>query len=225
MSMICLWLFDLNKNLLSTGNFYRYFWDFTNPAAAEYFISSVTESLNSAAVDGTFTDDVSGLPAEHAQVMSRINMTSKQLEELQIATLATHSRLVTTLIAAGKYNWQAFGGGDGAGPGINQDECATFIRSRCSEEFQRRAMMMDAGHASNQSVAAFLIVRPPIAFLGWGWESDDKKNWDDIFLLQPGTPTGLCTEEKAGVFLRRWTNGVVKLDCNTWTASLPFPSL
>eukprot|EP01045_Picozoa_sp_COSAG04_P024566 COSAG04_NODE_3082_length_3189_cov_1.949191_4_plen_34_part_00 len=29
--------------------------------------------------------------------------------------------------------------------------------------------MMDAGAADNQTVAAFLIARPPIGYLGWGW--------------------------------------------------------
>ena len=49
-------------------------------------------------------------------------------------------------------------------------------------------MMMAAGDASNSSVAAFLIVRPPIGFIGWGWESDDGK-WpkSNIFNLQVGS--------------------------------------
>jgi hypothetical protein len=48
-------------------------------------------------------------------------------------------------------------------------------------------MMMGAGSASNSTVAAFLVVRAPIAFIGWGWESDDKK-WptSNIFNLQVG---------------------------------------
>ena len=149
----------------------QFFWDFTNPAAADYFIASVTASLDSTAVDGTFTDDVGGLPEEHAQVMSRINMTTAQLDALRDATAVTHERLVTTLVAAGKYNWQAFGGGDGTGPGISEGDCAAFMRGRCTPEFQKGPMMMAAGDAGNQSIAAFLIVRPPIGFIGWGWES------------------------------------------------------
>ena len=30
-------------------------------------------------------------------------------------------------------------------------------------------VVMDAGAADNQTVAAFLIARPPIGYLGWGW--------------------------------------------------------
>merc|ERR1711865_736223 len=86
----------------------QFFWDFTNPKAADYFISSVVASLDDPAVDGTFTDDVGGLPQEHVHAMSRINMTAPQLTALQDATTATHTRLVSELIKAGKYNWQAF---------------------------------------------------------------------------------------------------------------------
>ena len=59
---------------------------------------------------------------------------------------------------------------------------------------------------------------------GFGWVSDDH-DWREGFYLQPGEPTGLCEESKPGVFSRAWTAGVASLDCNTFKASLPFPSL
>lgn len=43
----------------------QFFWDFTNPKAAEYFINATVASLDDPAVDGTFTDDVGGVPQEH----------------------------------------------------------------------------------------------------------------------------------------------------------------
>ena len=69
-------------------------------------------------------------------------------------------------------------------PELQPQGCINFMKSRCTPEFQKQALMMshDGKHA-NQSVAAFLITRPPIAFLGYGWESDDRM-WNDIFLLQ-----------------------------------------
>ena len=147
-----------------------------------------------------------------------------ELHALQLATTATHSKLVTALIAAGKFNWQAFGGGDGTGGGVSHSNCANFMRASCAPGKQQVPMMMAAGDAANQSIAAFLITRPPIGFIGWGWESDDRK-WNDVFLLQPGAPEGLCRETSPGVFARQWTAGVAKLDCNSYTASLPFPAL
>ncbi len=204
----------------------QFFWDYTNPEAADYFISSVVASLSDPAVDGTFTDDVGGLPEEHPNVMKNINMTPAQLKELQAATTATHTKLVAALIKAGKYNWQAFGGGDGTGPGISKSSCEAFMEQHCTAAAQEAPMMMSAGAADNATVAAFLITRPPIGFIGWGWESDDRK-WpqSNIFLLQPGVPQGNCKSDGDGKFSREWSNGKATLDCTTWTAELPFPSL
>ena len=173
----------------------QFFWDFTNPAAAEYFVASVVESVMYPEVDGTFTDDVTGLPAEHTKVMSRINMTQPQLKALQDATTATHEKLVAALLKAGKYNWQAFGDGDGVAAAVSANGCAEYMRKLCDPALQAQSMAMGIGDGLNQSVAAFLITRPPIAFLGYGWESDDR-NWHDVFLLQPGKPEGLCQRRR-----------------------------
>ena len=65
---------------------------------------------------------------------------------------------------------------------------------------------------------------PSLNALLVAWQDDSK--WDDRFLLQPGEPAGLCQEGPTeGVFSREWTNGQAVLNCNSWTASLPFPSL
>ncbi len=103
-------------------------------------------------------------------------------------------------------------------------------------------MQMQAGGNQNQTLAAFLITRPPVslsfcwipfppifffffsaqhAWLGWGWESDQRQ-WLPIFQLDVGVPLGLCKEGPTGVFSRPWSRGTAQLDCNTWTASLPF---
>ena len=42
----------------------QFFWNYSNPSAAGYFISSVLNTTLNPYVDGTFTDDVTGLPAE-----------------------------------------------------------------------------------------------------------------------------------------------------------------
>ncbi len=72
-----------------------------------------------------------------------------------------------------------------------------------------------------QFVAAFLIARPPHAYLGWGWESDDR-DWNDLFYLQVGEPLGLCAEGPSGVFSRPYTLGTAGMNCNNYTATLPF---
>ena len=82
----------------------QFFWNYLNPEAASYFVSSVTASIADDAVDGTFTDDVDGLPAEHAAAPGRMNMSDADLAALRFATQTTSQTLINTLIAAGKYN-------------------------------------------------------------------------------------------------------------------------
>ena len=56
---------------------------------------------------------------------------------LQSATQASYTRLLDGLVAAGKYNWQAFvDGGDGSGPQIGRDSCQAFMRTYCAPGMQ-----------------------------------------------------------------------------------------
>ena len=219
----------------------QFFWNYLENDAAQYYINSVVASLADNATDGTFTDDVDGLPAEHPDVQAKIGMTDAELEALRFATQSTSSALIYALVAAGKYNWQAFGSHDTSAPApppgraprrgrsfrapVSPGTCAAAMRAGCTAAAQAAPLLQhhDRAHA-NQSAAAFLITRPPIAYLGFAWESDDR-DWDPVFLLQAGEPVGLCTEGPAGVFSREWTKGKAQLDCNTFTASLPFESL
>ena len=201
------------------------FWDFRVPPAADYFVSSVLATLASPAVDGTYADDVSGVPAEHPDVVRHTNLTAAEVLALQQATQATNSALIAAAVQAGKYVWQAFGAGDGASRGPTQATCVAWMQQHCTPARQAQPLLLQHNaSAANQSIAAFLIVRPPNGYLGWGWYSNDQQ-WSSLFLLQPGTPTALCAEGPPGVFSRAWTEGTAELDCNEWTASLPFPSL
>ena len=205
----------------------QFFWDYRNPAVRAYVITSILEVLQDPMVDGTFTDDVTGLPEEHSQVQSKINISNAELADLQYNTRLASQTLIDALALSGKGNWQAFGAEDGIGPAPTRNSCTSFMREFCQPFYQGRLMLMgmDTSPANKvQTVAGFLVTRPPVAYLGWGWESGDEK-WDDIFLLQVGTPLGLCEEISEGVFQRRYSLGIASLDCNSWTASLPFPSL
>ena len=98
------------------------------------------------------------------------------------------------------------------------------MRQRCTPAWQARATTQQIDTANvNQSIASFLIVRPPIAFLGNGWESD-QRSWRSEFLWDVGAPSpvgSICAEGPANVFSRTWTHGTVLLDCNTYTATIP----
>ncbi len=200
----------------------QFFWDYRVPEATDYYISSVASTLSDPAVDGTFTDDVTGFPAEHDGGPGHIKMNASDVAEVQFMTQLANAQLIDTLVAQGKYNWQAFGSQDGVGPGVKKASCAQFMRERCDPAWQTRAMTYEFDPANKaHSLAGFLIIRGPVAnYIGFGWESD-QRNWDPLFLTPVGEPTALCSEGPTGVFTRPWTNGNATLDCNSWTAAVP----
>lgn len=202
----------------------QYFWNFSNPEAAAYFISSIMTSVSDPFVDGTFLDDVTGIPSEHPEVVSQIGMSNSEVAKLQFDTQATNQMLIDILVKAGKYSWQAFGQGDTVLHGPNKTNCITFMRKYCQPDYQNRPLAFQM-HSSKgnltQTVASFLIVRPPYGWLGWGWESD-ARNWNDVFNLNVGEPEGICEEKESGIFTRVWSMGTVELNCNDWSAVLPF---
>jgi hypothetical protein len=219
----------LSCTIYHLSNFYLlplyFFPDYRNPDASLYFITSILSTLTDPAVDGTFTDDVTGVPQEHPNVQKRINISNDELANLQYATQATNQLLIEELVVAGKYNWQAFGNSDSIPKGPTQSNCASWMRSRCDAASQGRTLLVEMDDKNiNQTLAAFLVARSPYSWVGYGWESDDR-NFKEVFYLQPGSPTSLCEENTPGVFTRQWTAGVAEIDCNQWTSSLPFPSL
>ena len=104
--------------------------------------------------------------------------------------------------------------------------CIKDMRRYCAPSMQGRGMFMSwdpySAKVHNQTLAAFLVSRPPVAYLGGRLHDAD---WSPLFALDVGTPLGLCEEQTSGVFSRKWTRGVATLDCNVWQASLPFVSL
>jgi Hypothetical glycosyl hydrolase family 15 len=150
-----------------------------------------------------------------------MKLSPAEVVAIQEATGVANAALIEQAVAAGKYIWQAFGNQDGVGGGPSQSSCASWMSTRCTPDWQSRAttQQMDDKNV-NQSIASFLIVRPPIGYLGYGWESD-MKNWKSEFLWQVGEPLNNCSQPSSGVFTRDWTYGTVTLDCNTWTATIP----
>ncbi len=77
-----------------------------------------------------------------------------------------------------------------------------------------------AAFTGNESLAAFLVTRGPVAFIGQGWESGDD-SWQPVFEVDVGVPTGACAEVAADVFSRAWSYGNATLDCARWEATIP----
>ena len=209
----------------------QFFWDFRNASLRTYWVDTVIKGpfgLGAAGgfIDGFFCDDIDGLGDEHPTAAANMNLTDAEVGDIQNATQwLWASTLTDTILASGHYFWNAFPGAGRAMPlpdGPKQATCAADMRGMCARSQSAAiTMQMDPANAA-QTVAAFLVGRTPYSWIGWGWQGCSIPPWPPQFDLDTGGPTGNCTEGPAGVFSRPFQRGVAALDCNTWTASLPF---
>jgi hypothetical protein len=202
----------------------QYFIDYRNADAAAYFTRAILTTLVDNDIDGTFTDDRDGIPVEHPTLPATLHLSPLEVAEIQFATQAFGQYLATVLAANGKTCWDCLSGLNLGKRPVRGAACAPLMRSLCEPAAQARSMFMGfSGGAAqgdlNQTIAAFLVTRPPVAFLGSRWQD---AAWEPLFDLDVGEPLGLCEETSPGVFTRAWSEGVASLDCNTWTATLPF---
>ena len=161
------------------------------------------------------------MPEEHGSLPGRLGLTPAQVAAFQYDTSVANQQIIDAAITVRKYVWAAFGNQDGVGSGPSAATCSTWMRSRCTPAYQSRAITQACDTANfNQSLAAFLITRPPIAFFGYGWESD-QRNWRPEFLWDVGTPTGACVESPPNVFTRAWSHGNAVLNCSSFEAIIP----
>ena len=210
------------------------FWNFSVLRTQLVFIDSLLAVATATDdVDAFFLDDVDGFPAEHPTAPAALGMDAAAVAALRFATQSAGAAAIAALTLAGRYTWQAFGSRDTSAPhvvrpgfvGVTPASCAAFMRTYCAADYQGRPMLMHMDDAHpNATVAAFLITRPPYAYLGYAWESSDA-NFSQLFYLAVGEPAGLCAEGPPGVFQRPWSAGVPRLDCNTFSAELPFAAL
>jgi len=228
----------------------QWFIDWRNRDAAAYFVAAIVNASSLPGVDGTFTDDSAGAGTEHSTLGTILNISNATIAEIAFATQAGGNYLATVLAANGKTCFDCVGGQvswTDANFGFNQrppprtqvygkGQCSAWMRNYCAPAMQGRGMFMDwdvRGNATNheQTMAAFLITRPPVAFIGSYMMRDGpdpfpphKNAWDPLFNLDVGIPLGLCDEVKEDVFERKWSRGVASLDCSTYTATLNFKS-
>lgn len=214
---------------------FQFFWNFSTPAAAAYFRDRVMVggATASPALDGVFSDDVSGFPVEHELAAARMGVTRAEAELLNTALGEAWQSSINGLVEAGKYNWQAFQGGNddstaGAPSAAGEATCAAPMRAWCAEQGKGGALLLTAD-GSNTTAAAFLVARSDHWFLGTGWSNCGlRQSWYPQYDWRVGEPVSGCEEIKPGVFTRAFRPdgaGAVKqatLDCNAFTAEIDF---
>lgn len=99
--------------------------------------------------------------------------------------------------------------------------CTRYLRAFCVPAFQTQGILLPFSYIADAttSIASFLLARGPIAYLGFGWPSDNSY-WQPEFGWDVGVPLGPCVESPPGRFTRPWTYGDVFIDCN----SIPYPA-
>jgi len=202
-----------------------WFWDYTLPEVRDYVVNMVVAGVASPYFDGTFTDDEIGFPVEHEGAPANMGMSPEQVADVRYWAQVASGVVIAKIHDVGKYAFQAFfdGSYDGGnvGPAPNAGTCTAFMTRYCAPEFQNISFTMALDvNSFNQTLAAFLIVRGPIAYIGFGWASG-QETWRPEFLWDVGRPQGLCTVVAPGVFSRRWSYGDAVLDCNTWRGTVP----
>lgn len=205
-----------------------WFWNYSQPGVSDFVVHMVLNGTLAGGdlLDGTFTDDEIGFPVEHENVPAEIGMSAAQVAEVRLAAQVASGVVIGLLHDHGKYAFQAFFNGtyDGGnvGPAPSSATCLAFMRQYCMPAFQHTisiTMRLDVG-SLNQTLAAFLVVRGPNSFIGFGWASG-QETWRPEFKWEVGVPLGDCNESPAGVFRRPWTYGEAVLDCNTWAGTVP----
>jgi hypothetical protein len=216
----------------SAVNCRQYFWNYSNPAAAAYALAASELGplgAGSPFVDGTYLDDTQALPQEHAAAPAAMGLSPAQLLAAQNASWRWTDAAIGALAARGKFIWQGFDGArqgdpDSVAPGPTRATCAAWMAEACAPAWQAVPMTVQTD-GSNTTLAAFLIARGPVAYIGWGWgipPPGPLPPWEPLWDLDVGEPLGLCEERAAGVFSRAWSKGAASIDCNAFTATLDF---
>jgi hypothetical protein len=123
----------------------QFFWDFRNVSLQSWWIDHFVlgqTGVNSPFVDGFFTDDVGGLPQEHALAIARMGYTPTETEALHLATARTWQAAMVKMVAEGGYGWQMFGNRWLTALPPSNDTCASRMRELCAADKQNWPMMM-----------------------------------------------------------------------------------
>jgi hypothetical protein len=211
----------------------------------EYVISQT--AVGSPVIDGLFIDDfwcadaINGSCSDPVQGPSEIDRNSQAdmgLSDSDVAAitggwLSNMEAVQQAVVNAGGFTWSLFPGQANANAMPNvvtHSTCAATVAVACSPSNPYATVpllqgLTNLGQDTTQQVAAFLLMRGPYAYIGWGewgmeWPFDvplPAEVWDADY----GDPLdGHCEEQASGVFVRRYTKANVTLDCNSWKATL-----
>ena len=196
-----------------------------------------TYAANGPGVTGFFIDDSwssKGPSEENSSAIADIGLSPADVSALTAGWSSNMNAVQSALLKTNGFTWQSLWNVPGWSTTAPQAGCAAFLRDNCGPTGrpQSEPMFMNQSPAHppgpvpiaypEQSLAAFLLVRGPYAWLGTGWLG--------CLRLPPvaglgqdfGSPNGFCAETapSSGVFTRDWSKATVQLDCNSFTATI-----
>lgn len=200
---------------------------------------------------GACTDPVQG-PTEidpHNQI--DMGLTDQDVADITKGWLNGMTVVQQTIIDHGGYTWSLIPGQDNANAAptmvdnANPQACGNLIRPSCSSSSAYQTTPLLFGiHPGNstvpipfidQDIAAFLLMRGPFAYIGWGewglsWPAGSTWNsGKGVPIVRPiqmdtdyGRPINVCSETAPGsnIFQRIFTKSRIVLNCNTFTANI-----
>jgi hypothetical protein len=204
----------------------------------------------SAIINGTAncTDPVQGPSEIDSHSQEDMGLSDLDIAELTKGWLSNMRAVQQAIVDARAYTWSLLPGQANANAQpliVNATNCAALLSDVCAPRTQPRIdfarvpllMGMSPPHGNSnstalpyltQQLAAFLLMRGPYAWIGWGvwgmeWNFPKVPMPPVLFQGNFGEPQQARCERVAAtnLFQRRWSNGVVQLDCDTFQATLP----
>ena len=139
---------------------------------------------------------------------------------------ATMDVVSQAVVGAGAWFWQGFSQSSLPPASAGVDVCDAWFRA--GVEYAKCAYMQEVSSATQrplpaveQDLAAFLIVRGPHAWLGYGWVGCvTEYEFPDAWLRDYGTPITPYFNSSGSVHSREWTKATATFDCATWTGTV-----
>ena len=125
-----------------------YYWNYSSPGVSDWRLADDLAFVlkGGDGVDGLFVDDLGMFPGEGGQTTAElIGATAADVLAQQQAGSVWHQRLVEGLVAAKKYEWQAFQNGNDVGHNNNNNTvggshfdvgfCTAWMAQRCNTAY------------------------------------------------------------------------------------------
>ena len=197
-------------------------------------------------------DPTQGPSEMDSHAVQDMGLTDEKVREITINWMETMTYAKEALLQQKAYTWSLIEGQAYANAypftidtssmnaTAQTDYCLKAMREACrpTSLWQHKPRLF--GFAQNGTaltqvpvdIAAFLLIRGPYTYAGWGeWGMEwpiDNVPLPSEFFVDYGEPMAPCHElestdgAKTGVFKREWTKAMIEFDCNSFTPSIQF---